>query len=282
MKKFKIVLMIIVIFVLASIILGLIGLSIHSSMYNKNAKNPIVTLNISGYGEVQIELYPEYAPNTVSTIVKLIQNKYYDGKVFYGTDDMAVHLGMVRNEVSTEETTEGEAEEVAVSNAIEDKVTVSDIDLSVPTGSAADYNVSIKGEFVANGYEKNTLRFEKWTVGLYRPTYASYDTTNLTEQSYNSGSSLMFIVMEEKSSLNGLYTPFGKVVKGFDIIEKINTLKVVENEEAEEQDIKYFESLPTITTATVDTFGIDYGTPIYQKAFDYQAYVTDILLQYYQ
>ena len=209
MKKFKVVLMTIIIFILASIILALIGMSIHGSIYNKTAKNPIVTLDVDGYGEIQIELYPEYAPNTVSTIVRLVQNKYYDGKVFYGVDDTAVHFGMIRNETVTEETVEGGEEAAAERNAVEDVLTASDIDLSIPSGSAADKNVSIKGEFVANGYEKNTLRFEKGIVGLYRPTYTPYDATDLTEESYNAGTSLWFISTSENSSLNGLYTPFG-------------------------------------------------------------------------
>ena len=289
MKKFKVVLMAIIIFILVDIILALIGLSIHSSMYNQKSKNPIVTLNVDGYGEVQIELYPEYAPNTVSTIVRLIQIKYYDGKEFYGLDDTAVHFGMIRNETtaedtSTEEKVDGETEATteAEANAIEDVLTASDIDLSIVSGSEADKNVSIKGESVANGYERNTLRFEKGTVGLYRPTYTPYDATDLTENSYNAGTSLWFISTDENSSLNGLYTPFGKVIKGYEVIETISKLKVIEKEEAQEGEIKYLESLPTIKKATVETYGINYGTPIYQEAFDYQAYFTDILLQYYQ
>lgn len=284
MKKIKLVLLIVITIVLVVITGLLIGLAIHGNIYNKNAKNPIVILDISGYGEVQIELYPEYAPNTVATIVKLIQNKYYDGKVFYGVGDTAVHFGMIRNETTIEEGAESvEAESTSTEyNAIEDIVTLSDIDLSVPSGGEKDINISIKGEFVANGYERNTLRFEKGTVGLFRPTYTPYDETNLTEESYNSGNSLWFISTAENSSLNGLYAPFGKVIKGYDIIEKISNLKVIENEEEMEGTINFFESLPTITKATVETFGINYGMPIYQEAFDYNAYCTEVLFQYYQ
>lgn len=280
MKKSKIICMTLIIVVLIAIIGLLIGLAINGAIHNKNSKNPLVTLDIDGYGEVQIELYPDYAPNTVSTIIKLIQNKYYDGKVFYGKDSSAVHLGMIKNEV-TEESTE-ETVTTTESNAIEDAPTVSDIDTSVTSGSETDYKISIEGEFVANGYENNTLRFEKWTVGLYRATYTPYDSTDLTEQSRNSGNSLMFISMQENSSLNGLYTPFGKVVKGMEVIETISALQTIVEEDAEEGQIEYFESLPTIKNATVDTFGVDYGMPVYEKAFDYQAYCTDVLLKYYQ
>ena len=154
--------------------------------------------------------------------------------------------------------------------------------MSVATGSDADYSISIPGEFVANGYEKNTLRFEKGTVGLDRKAYSpisiSSETLDLTPQSYNSGTSLFFICMEEDSSRNGLYTPFGKIVKGLEIVEEISNLKTVENEE---EQLKYFESLPIITSASVETFGVDYGVPEYLEAFDYSSYLSDYLLQYY-
>ena len=282
MKKSKIIFMILLIVSLVAIIGVLIGLAIHGTIKNKISKNPIVTLEVEGYGEIQIELYPDYAPNTVSTIIKLIQNGYYNGKVFYGTDSTAVHLGMMKNEIS-EETTEATetVDSTSQSNVIEDVRTVSDIDTSIISGSEKDYEISIKGEFIANGFEKNTLRFEKGTVGLYRATYTPYDNTDLTEQSRNSGNSLMFISIEENSSLNGLYTPFGKVINGFDIIEQISTLQTVVEENAEEGQIKYFENLPIITKATINTYGIDYGMPIYEKAFDYQEYYTNLFLQYY-
>ena len=281
MKKNKIIGLVLLIVILVAIIGVLISLAITSVFYNKNAKNPIVTLDIDGYGEVQIELYPEYAPNTVSTIIKLIQNKYYDGKVFYGTDGSTIQVGMMKNEISEEnnEETESTDNEDVV---IKDEPTVSDLDTSVTSGSADDYEISILGEFVANGYEENTLRFEKGVVGLLRSTYTPYTTTSLTQQSYNSGNSLFFVCMEENSSINGLYAPFGKIVKGFDILEEIEKLNTIDDESAEEGQIQYFETLPVIKTATVDTFGIDYGMPNYMEAFDYEAYSTEALLQYYQ
>lgn len=279
MKKTKVIVLVVLLIVLIAIIGLLLGFAIRSIPYNKNAKNPIVTLNIEGYGEVQMELYPDYAPNTVSTIIKLIQNKYYNGKVFYGTDGSAVHVGMIKNEVTDEnDSTTNEA------NAIEDVVTVSDLDTSVVAGSDKDYNISIPGEFVVNGYEENTLRFEKGTVGLYRTRYTPYRTEDrslLEKESMNSGSSLFFISMDENSALNGGYAPFGKVIKGFDIIEKINTLKTIPEEDIQENQIEYFENLPVINTVTVDTFGVDYGMPEYLEAFDYNSYSLNYLLKYY-
>lgn len=287
--------------------------------YNKNAKNPILTLEVEGYGEVKIELQPDYAPNTVATIVKLAQNGYYDGKVFYGTDSKAVTAGMkLKNEPVPNEQENGSEEssgEVATTQtAEEDKIRVSDLDKSVTPfisetdeefttmderkngNEETDYKASIKGEFVANGFNDNTLRFERGTVGLYRNNYSG---ENLINESYNSGTSLFFITTDEDSSLNGEYAAFGKVIKGMEIIDKMLELPLEEKETdeegnttkentagtlAENQEIVKFAvgSFPVITKATVETYGVDYGIPEYSKAFDYDRYMSDLILQYYR
>ena len=46
-------------------------------------KNPIVTMEIENYGSIKIELYPEYAPNTVGNFVNLILDGFYDGLTFH-------------------------------------------------------------------------------------------------------------------------------------------------------------------------------------------------------
>ena len=303
----------------------LIARAVKSVDYNKNAKNPILTLEVAGYGEVQMELEPDFAPNTVATIVKLAQNGYYDGKVFYGTDSRAVAAGMSlkTEEVASDQYDEEgnyigpEGEEYTTTQTVEEDVLrVSDLDTSVTPyiseddenynttdadkrgDEATDYKISIAGEFVANGFNDNTLRFEKGTVGLYRNNYAQY-TENLNQESYNSGSSLFFITTDEDSTLNGEYAAFGKVIKGMDIIERMLALPL-ENEEtdddghvtsdatagtlSEEQEITKFAtaSCPVITKATVETYGVDYGMPEYMEAFDYNRYMSDLILQYYR
>lgn len=42
-----------------------------------------------------------------------------------------------------------------------------------------------------------------------------------------------------------------------------------------------FVTKPVIKNATVDTFGNDYGVPQTVEYFDYQAYMSEILSQYY-
>ena len=49
----------------------------------KKDKYPIVTMEIENYGTVVIELYPEFAPNTVANFVNLIEDGFYDGNSFH-------------------------------------------------------------------------------------------------------------------------------------------------------------------------------------------------------
>lgn len=274
----NLILIILIIAVIAGIGFLIVN-AVRSISYNKSAQNPVVTLTIEGYGDVQIELYPDYAPNTVSHIVNLVQNGFYNGKVFYGTDGTAVNAGM-ELDTSTDESTEESTDTEESTTPTESTLMASYYDSSIEADSDSDYEISIEGEFVANGFDQNTLRFEEGTVGLYRSDYEGYGT-DLSSYSYNSGTTLFFISTEEDSTLNGMYTAFGKVISGMDIINQINSIAVTESDDSTDGSIQYFETYPVITTATVETYGVDYKIPEYQEAFDYNSYISNLLLQYY-
>ena len=45
-------------------------------------KNPIVTIK-TNKGTIQIELYPQIAPNTVNNFISLVKKGFYDGTIFH-------------------------------------------------------------------------------------------------------------------------------------------------------------------------------------------------------
>ena len=53
------------------------------NLFNKNAKNPVVTFEMANGKTFKAELYPEKAPNTVNNFVSLVQSKFYDGLTFH-------------------------------------------------------------------------------------------------------------------------------------------------------------------------------------------------------
>lgn len=45
--------------------------------------NPIVTMNVTNFGTIKIELYPDIAPITVENFVKLVKEGFYNGLTFH-------------------------------------------------------------------------------------------------------------------------------------------------------------------------------------------------------
>ena len=164
---------------------------------------------------------------------------------------------------------------------------VSNLNPTIAAGSDVDKNVTVPGEFASNGFEQNTLRHEKGILSLIRNDYTQ-SVSGLVNESYNSGVSQIGIMMgENTSSLNGVYAAFGKVTEGLDILEKIYTeAKVKEPEVADdgtvqETAIDKFDTFPIIKSATVETYGLDFGIPVFQEAFDYESYMYDLIQTQY-
>ena len=104
-----------------------------------DTKNPVVALYIEKYGTIVIELYPDYAPNTVNNFISLVKNGFYDNNTLHR---------LVRGFV---------------------------LQGGDPTGTGTggpDY--TIKGEFSKNGI-KNELKHRKGIVSMAR-TANSYDS----------------------------------------------------------------------------------------------------------
>lgn len=46
-------------------------------------KNPLVTMTMDNGDVIQLELYPDIAPNTVYNFIDLVNKKFYDGIIFH-------------------------------------------------------------------------------------------------------------------------------------------------------------------------------------------------------
>ena len=99
----------------------------------KRVENPIVTMEISDYGTIKIELYPKYAPNTVANFVNLVKSGFYNDNTFHRLVPGFVLQG------------------------------------GDPDGDGSGGpGYTIKGEFSENGYGKNTLKHDKGVVSMAR------------------------------------------------------------------------------------------------------------------
>lgn len=252
MKNLKNLLLVVVLIIMV----GLIGVLVYSYIKktNENIQNPIVTMEIQDFGTVKMELYPKMAPNTVSNFVKLIQNGYYDGLTFHRVvQDFMIQGGDVNGDGTG-------------------KVMLKDLYPDTKDEDNKEYN--IKGEFIANNFNQNTLRLERGVLAMGRADYSSLSST-LREQGFNSAGAQFFIMVADNSNLNGMYAGFGKVIEGMDIVDKIVALEteVKKDDEGKETNTDKPVNPPVITKMTVDTFGVDYGNPETQDAFDYTSWL---------
>ncbi|AYD39989.1 peptidylprolyl isomerase [Clostridium fermenticellae] len=95
-------------------------------------KNPIVTIEMENGKKIDIELYPDVAPNTVNNFISLVKKGFYNGVVFH----RIIPGFMIQG---------GDPE---------------------GTGMGGP-GYSIKGEFSGNGF-KNDLKHEKGVISMAR------------------------------------------------------------------------------------------------------------------
>lgn len=100
-----------------------------------------VVLEIEGYGDITLELYPYYAPITVENFVSYVEDGFYDGLTFH----RVIQNFMIQG---------GDPTGTGMGDA------------SLPT---------IKGEFSANGV-RNNLKFERGVIGMAR--LSDYDSAS--------------------------------------------------------------------------------------------------------
>ena len=206
----KIILLIIAILIVLAMIINLC-----MGYYKKityKGQNPLATMEIENYGTIKIALYPEYAENTVKNFIALANNGFYDGLTFHRImKDFMVQGGDVNGDGS------GSPKLSAINKNIEES-------------SSKDITYNIKGEFEINGYENNALKLEKGVIAMARTDYtqyAYYYGRELLAEGYNSAGSQFFIMTtDDNKSLTGYYAGFGKVIEGFDVLEKLADTKV--------------------------------------------------------
>lgn len=141
---------------------------------NESTEHAKVQIEMEDGGKIMLELYPEYAPETVENFLSLVKEGFYDGLTFH-----RVISGFMIQGGDPEGTGMGGSEK------------------------------KIKGEFSANGFNKNTLKHQRGVISMAR------------SQDMDSASSQFFIVHQDASYLDGQYAAFGKVIEGMEVVDKI-------------------------------------------------------------
>ncbi len=99
---------------------------------------------------------------------------------------------------------------------------------------------SIKGEFSENDFENN-LKHTEGVLSMARSMMP------------DSAGSQFFIMHKTSPHLDGQYAPFGKVIEGMDVVNKIATANTDYSDRPLEEQV--------MKSVTVDTFGVEYPEP---------------------
>lgn len=274
----KIVIVLIVIALIVAI--ALVTTNIVLSKVDKKA-NPVVTMDVEGYGTVKIELYPDMAPNTVKNFIALAQRGFYNGKTFSEVGEGLVAGGA---DILPEDSKETAGPKLS--------------DIKDLAEGENDKAYSIEGEFIENGYNDNTLSHQRGVISMSRKNYNDYQqeiamvqmmgyndyVNTLLDEMYDSQASGFFVLTEDNTSYDGTYTAFGKVVDGMGVIDEISKLEVEKStsEDGSESKGTKFVNAPVISNVSVDTHGVDYGAPEVKDVFDFDSIFNYFMQQYMQ
>lgn len=232
------------------VLIGVVGFGYYKKTTYK-PQNPVATMEVENFGTIKMELYPDQAPETVANFVALANRGFYDGTAFHRVvKDFMIQTGSKNGDGTT------------------------GAKLSDLKDGGADEEYTIKGEFISNGVN-NTIKFVEGTVAMARADYTQY-SSNLADESYNSGCSQFFIMTKENIGLNGQYTSFGKVIEGLDVVHKIEEVevKVAEGqEETEGAEVSTPVEEIKVTSIKVETYGVDYGMPETLTPFDFTSWM---------
>lgn len=151
-----------------------------------NDNNPVVTIEMENRDVIQVELYPELAPNTVNNFISLANEGYYDGIIFH-----RVISGFM-------------------------------IQGGDPLGNGSGGpGYSIKAEFTNSGYP-NDLSHERGVISMARRGAQNPEQDKFF---HDTAGSQFFIMHEDSPFLDHNYAAFGKVIKGIRAVDRIANTK---------------------------------------------------------
>ncbi len=174
------------------------------------ALNPTVTFEMENGKTFRAELYPEKAPNTVNNFINLVSKGFYNGLCFH-----RVISGFM-------------------------------IQGGDPKGNGTGGpGYSIRGEFSANGFEKNDIKHDRGVLSMARAYMP------------DSAGSQFFVMHANAYYLDGQYAAFGKVIDGMDVVDEIASVRTDYNDKPLKKQV--------MKKVTVNTFDVEYPIPQIKK-----------------
>lgn len=154
---------------------------------------------VTARGNIEFELYPKIAPNTVNSFVNLAQKGFFDGTKFHRVvPDFVIQGGDPLSKTNDPKVGTG-----GPGYTFDDEINPKAQGLT---------DSQITG-LIAQGYKYNmTLQSLPVKIGVLAMANSGPNTN---------GSQFFIVTTKDQPELNGKYTVFGKVVKGMDVARKI-------------------------------------------------------------
>jgi peptidyl-prolyl cis-trans isomerase B (cyclophilin B) len=143
--------------------------------------NPVVVLQ-TAKGDIEIELFPAEAPKSVERVLELVKHNFYRGLRFHWVQPGVVQFGDPQSRDMTKQNTWGTG------------------------GSGPSNRIDPLGVV-----EKNKRKFDRGIVGLAYRVGSKPETADCQ----------IFILKGPNTAADGKYASIGRVIKGMDVVDKI-------------------------------------------------------------
>lgn len=184
-----------------------------STEVKKNQGNVISATIKTKKGNIELELYPDIAPKTVDNFIKLAKENFYDGIKFHRViPGFVIQAGDPLSKTDDPRVGTG-----GPGYTFEDEINPKTLGLS------DDEIAKLEAQGYKYNYELESIAVEVGTIAMAN----SGPATN--------GSQFFIVTEKDQPHLNGKHTVFGRVVKGMDVVKKIEEqdvmidIKVAEN-----------------------------------------------------
>jgi cyclophilin family peptidyl-prolyl cis-trans isomerase len=153
------------------------------------APRPVVEVTVKSKGKYQVELRPDQAPKLCAHFLKLVDKGFYDRQLFHRkVPNFVIQAGDPQS-----------------------KDVTSKFSRENPTDMQGTEGIGDGGSGKTVPFELNELRHHRYTIGMA-----------LEAPSSDTGDSQFFINLKYNMRLYGKYCVFGKVTKGFKVIDSID------------------------------------------------------------
>lgn len=196
-------------------------------------------ISVKDYGDITIKLFPDAAPKGVEVFEKLVNEKFFDGKIFHRVmADFMAQAGAAEEDAEYEQFTIETNYNMrhfygalCYANAMGKNSTQFYIVNNKKSQDVTEFSTSVMDNYITM-YENTAKQYDKSSVEYKYYAYQAnfYRNTKDSIQNYSDEVIAKYKEVGGTPSLDGNYTVFGQTVDGFDVIDAIAAVELEAND----------------------------------------------------